>query len=191
MIMEDNDFFEAVLDILKENGFKNTTFDKIAQKTGRGRSTLFTKFKNKENLIYSAIYERTVSAKDLVFSEEITYNHLEKDLEILIGEYLRLYILQMPVYRLFMLPALNNKELNLRIYRKLHTLFDHLSEYLSEMQQREIVALLPFDNLSEVLFSTILEKSLFITGEKIEPDDPQVAVIVKELSNQFAQLITI
>lgn len=189
--MSEKAFFACVLEILRENGYKNTTIDKIVEKTKIGRTTLFRKYKTKENLIYSAIYEMTVSTADLTVVESLTYQDIEKDLPLLLKNYLELYIKQMPVYRLFMIPSLNDQELNQKVYAKLSSLIQHFEDYLTLMAQKGLIHQFDFRIFAHMTFSTILNRSLTLTDKEVILNEGDIDRYITNLSNDLLRLLNI
>jgi len=73
--------FKNVIDLINENGFKNTSMKMIADKTGIAVGTLYNYFSNKEEMIFHVIkksWKQTFKKLDSILNENLS---AEKKLE--------------------------------------------------------------------------------------------------------------
>ncbi|MFW6312069.1 MAG: TetR/AcrR family transcriptional regulator [Nanoarchaeota archaeon] len=67
--------FKNVIDLINENGFKNTSMKMIADKTGIAVGTLYNYFSNKENLIFYVIkrsWNQSFKKLDSILIEDLS-----------------------------------------------------------------------------------------------------------------------
>ena len=78
--------------------------------------------------------------------------------------YLSAYNIQIPIYRLFMIPYIQDQELKKSIYRKIQEIINHFKHYLNYLKEKGLILELDYQRFSEIIFSKLLAKSLEITS---------------------------
>lgn len=70
------EILEKSLDLFIEEGYENVTFQKIADRCGITRTTLYIYFKNKQEIFVSSIKEMTdkleIQLKEIIFKQDLT-----------------------------------------------------------------------------------------------------------------------
>lgn len=180
----------AALEAFRLRGYKRASTRDIARAAGMNEASLFRLFGSKANLLYSAVETATISTADLDFDPAAEPADFEVALRRLVAEYLRLYIRQMPIYRLFMIPVLHDQQVNRRIFARVETLIAHFAQFLAQARARDQIAAADYAALAEMLFSDLLFRALALTRDAaIPPAADEVAQAVAQMSAPIAALL--
>ena len=83
--------------LFAKNGFENTTMNDIAVASGKGRRTLYTYFKNKEDIYYAVVESELERLADQL--EEVAAKNLSPEVKILEVIYTHLRLIKEAVVR--------------------------------------------------------------------------------------------
>ncbi len=166
---------DATMALIRDNGYVATTTKDIARAAGVNECTIFRKFKSKKDIVLNAMEQEKWRAN---ITPDIFKNiswDLQKDLEMF-----------MNVYMDRITPDFVNLSIGLRapqlyedtaelIMRVPQTFITALSDYFKEMEKRDRLPKMDFDNLAMTVFSstfgyTFLKASF---GDKLTEVDSQ------------------
>ena len=138
-------------------------------------TSLFRLFGSKSELFYSTVKTLTVSVADMQINAEELYSDFSNDLDILISEYMRLYLRQMAIYRLFQIQVLHDPAINKEIYAKIETLIRHFELFLSRSHEYGLIRDADYTTLAGMFFSNLLFSALVLTSDASTlPDENEV-----------------
>lgn len=175
----------AALEAFGRYGYRKASTKRIAEAAGMNEASLFRLFGTKSNLFYSAIENATISIADLAPEAMARSGDFSADLRRLVADYLRLYIHQMPIYRMFMVPLLHDPEINHRIFAKVETLIRYFTEFLDAARAGGEIVATDFDAVANLLASELLicalELVVTVEGLAAEAASARAAIEMSDL----------
>jgi Transcriptional regulator len=161
----------AILEVIRENGYKYASTKKIAQQAQMNEASIFRLFGSKYQLFKEAVYENTISVNDINLSDINQYPDSESRLSALIELCMSLYIRQMPIYRIFMLYLIDEESViqQKRVFMKVQAIIDLFKDFLHK-EYTEFTDKSTMDLICEMFFSELLLEVLYITSKELECD---------------------
>jgi AcrR family transcriptional regulator len=185
---------EAAMELFASNGYKRTSINSIANKSGVNESTIFRTFGSKKQL-FGEVFLMLTPDTGRVDLSKITFGvNIQEELLFLFKNYMILHIEHMPAYRLSMLiDEIYNQELYYTSFCKIKGLINQLREYLETLYQAHKIRYADYSALSEYMFSIFLVKApdfIKYTEHGASYNEDEVTSYITPFAKNFATFLT-
>lgn len=191
MISSKDKLMEAILEEVRQNGYKNASTKKIAQRAQMNESSIFRLYGTKKQLFLDAIYCKSVNGEIIDMDMIRVLPNFEERVETLLTDCLRFCFKQMVIHRIFMLSIMDDVDIehseNLR--SRMQQIIEKFLLFFKEENSNGIIYESDYSTLAELIFSQMLIVSLNITAQAIDESDvePQIKSFVKRYSNYLSK----
>ncbi len=176
----------AILEQVRETGYKNATTKKIAERAGMNEASIFRIFGNKDQLFLEAVYQKTISTDEIDLDVISSLPDFRARVDCFLDTAFYLYYRQMAIFRIFMLSIIEETDTKYRhaVFSRVQSIIDLFCNFLQDECDKGNIRSADFSMISDIVFSALLITALRVTGEKHGEHS------IRDSANEFVQKYT-
>lgn len=181
---------DAILELVRETGYKKATTKEIAKRAEVNELTLFRIFGNKKQLLLSAINARITDFDTLDLQQFQQYSTLDKRVEAFLTAFCSLYIEHIYISKIFMVTSFDMETADIQnVFEKTYHSVDSIRHFFELEYENGNIRSIDFATFSELIFSTIMLEALQLTAQKADVTGKEMAPLIKECTKYICQLL--
>jgi AcrR family transcriptional regulator len=177
----------AILDLIREVGYKNASTKKIAERVEMNEASIFRLFGSKKELFMEAVYNESVSGEIIDIDMIMALPSLKTRIEVLLASCMKFGYKQTTIFRAVMTYSdmFTVSERSHTLLARVRQLIDVINDFFQEEFNKGNMRAFDFRMFSELIFSRILTASLEFTEKETDQKviEPQIRKFIRLYSD--------
>lgn len=177
----------AILDLIREVGYKNASTKKIAERVQMNEASIFRLFGSKKELFMEAVYAESVSGEIIDINMIMALPSLKTRIEVLLAFCMKFGYKQATIFRAVMTYSdmFIDSERSHNILARVKQLIEVLSNFFQDEFNKGNMRAFNFHMFSELIFSRILTASIEFTEKETDQKviEPQIKKFIRLYSD--------
>lgn len=161
----------AILEQIRETGYKNASTKKIAERAQMNEASIFRLFGSKKELFMQAIFTETVSGGDIDIKMIEMLPSLKTRIEVLLASCMKISYKQAGIFRAIMTYSemFSDTEQSHSVLSRVTQLIEIMNTFFENEYEKGNMRSFDFHMLAELLFSRILTASIEFSEKETDP----------------------
>jgi len=179
----------AILDLIREVGYKNASTKKIAERVQMNEASIFRLFGSKKELFMEAVYAESISGEIVDIAMIRALPSLKTRIEVLLASCMKFGFKQATIFRAVMTYSdmFTDSERSHNLLDRVTELIEVMSSFFQDEFNNGTMRAFNFHMFSEIIFSRILTASIEFTEK--ETDQKIIEPQTKRFIRLYADFI--